>query len=359
MQQDKVRWGILSTANIARKNWLAIRNSGNGVVVAVASRGLGRAQQFIDECQADAPMPGSVRALGSYEELLAMPEVEAVYIPLPTGLRKEWVIRAAQAGKHVLCEKPCAISSADLREMTEACARHGVQFMDGVMFMHSQRLARIHEVIASGAIGKVRRIASAFSFNADADFYANNIRGSREMEPFGCLGDLGWYCLRLAQCMTDFAEPRDVAGTIHAEKGPPGVPTEFSGELFYDSDVSVAFYCSFSTADEEWAVITGTEGVLRISDFVLPFYGADIVFNIFNAQLDIVGCRFNMETSRRTVVVAEYSHAHANAQETNMVREFARLARSGKLNNFWPEAAMKTQALMERCLDAARRRKKI
>ena len=96
-----LRWGILSTAEIARKNWKAILNSGNGVVTAVASRNLDRSQRFIAGCQAQAPFSSAPQAVGSYEALLASKEVDAVYIPLPTGLRKEWVIRAAEARKHM------------------------------------------------------------------------------------------------------------------------------------------------------------------------------------------------------------------------------------------------------------------
>src|SRR5438105_2683620 len=101
---NKVRWGILSTAQIARKNWKAVRNSGNATVVAVASRDLERSRDFIASCQREAPMSNSVTALGSYEDLLASKEVDAVYIPLPTALRRDWVIRAAEAGKHIICE---------------------------------------------------------------------------------------------------------------------------------------------------------------------------------------------------------------------------------------------------------------
>src|SRR5262245_37902736 len=99
----KVRWGILGAANIARKNWQAIRNTGNSTVVAVASRDAGRAGQFILDCQFGAQMEKPAKAFGSYEALLRETNVDAVYIPLPTGVRKEWVIRAAEAGKHVLC----------------------------------------------------------------------------------------------------------------------------------------------------------------------------------------------------------------------------------------------------------------
>src|SRR5215831_18403407 len=109
MAQAICRWGILGTANIARKNWKAMRHAGNAALVAVASRERGRAQRFIDECQAFVPLPQAPAACGSYEELLGRKDVDAVYIPLPTGMRKEWVVRAAQAGKHVLCEKPCGV----------------------------------------------------------------------------------------------------------------------------------------------------------------------------------------------------------------------------------------------------------
>src|SRR5262245_25156278 len=121
---DKLRWGILGAADIARKNWKAIRNSGNGIVTAVASRDLQRCRKFIEECEASAPMGAPVEALATYEELISSDKIDAVYIPLPTGARKDLVIRAAQAHKHVVCEKPCALNLADLRSMIEACRRN-------------------------------------------------------------------------------------------------------------------------------------------------------------------------------------------------------------------------------------------
>ena len=120
MSKTTCRWGFLSTAAIARKNWKAIRLSGNGTVTAVASRSVQKAQAFIDECSAEVPQRNSVTALGSYEELLTHDEVDAIYIPLPTGIRKEWVVRAAEAGKHVLCEKPVANNARDAKEMIDA-----------------------------------------------------------------------------------------------------------------------------------------------------------------------------------------------------------------------------------------------
>ena len=147
----KLRFGFLSTANIGRKNWKAIFHSGNSVVTAVASRDVERSRKFIRECQAEAPFETPPAALGSYEELLASKNVDAIYFPLPTGLRQEWVVRAAEAGKHVLCEKPCARNAAELEAMLSACRKNRVQFMDGVMFMHNPRLGQIRAALDDGA----------------------------------------------------------------------------------------------------------------------------------------------------------------------------------------------------------------
>ena len=103
--------------------------------------------------------------------MVESPDIDALYIPLPTGLRKQWAIRAAQAGKHVLCEKPCGSDVAELEEILEVCKEAGVQFMDGVMFMHSRRLDKIREILEDGdSIGRIRRINTLFSFCAPEEF---------------------------------------------------------------------------------------------------------------------------------------------------------------------------------------------
>lgn len=273
-----VRWGILGAAEIAKKNWKAIWNSQNGVVVAVASRDKERGRRFIEECQGQAPFKATPRAIGAYEELIAAGDVDAVYIPLPTGIRKQWVERAARAGKHIVCEKPCAVSVADLEEMLETCRRHGVQFMDGVMFSHSLRLERIRELLQDGkTIGSIKRITSSFAFKAPEEFFSSNIRVHSELEPHGCLGDLGWYCIRFALWAMNWQLPRRVTGRTLSEFKHPGsklpVPTEFSGELFFEGGISSSFYCSFVSAIEQWVQISGTVGQLRIADFVLAVLG--------------------------------------------------------------------------------------
>jgi predicted dehydrogenase len=355
---DKLRWGILGAADIARKNWKAIRNSGNGIVTAVASRDLQRCRQFIAECEISAPMGGPVKAFATYDELIASKEIDAVYIPLPTGARKEWVTRAAQARKHVVCEKPCALSIEDLRMMLETCRQNGVQFMDGVMFMHSKRLEKISADIHAASIGEIKRITSAFSFHGDSDFFENNIRVNSAIEPFGCLGDLGWYCIRFALWTMREQLPTRVTGRILAEvrgkNSPAAVPSSFSGELFFEDGVSSSFFCSFDAATEQWAIITGTDGLIRLDDFVLPFFGDEVGFDVFNANFNINVCDFNMEPHRRYVTTPEYSNSHATSQETNLFRDFASQVRSGRLKPEWFELPFKTQAVMEACLDSAR-----
>jgi len=354
----KLRWGILGTASISRKSWKAIANSGNGVVVAVGSRDLERAQKFIAECQAEAPFPVAPRAEPDYARVLQADDVDAAYIPLPTALRKEWVLRAAQAGKHVVCEKPCAANLADLVEMVATCRRHRVQFMDGVMFMHSRRLERVRALLDDGqTVGQIRRINTAFNFNSDDAFLAGNIRTSAALEPLGCLGDQGWYCLRFSLWAMNWQLPRQVSGCVLSTFARPGeapVPTEFSGELLFDGGVSAAFYCSFVTEFEEIAVVSGTRGYLRIRDFVVPFVGNEIAFETGTAGITFQGCEVLSESKTRQWTVPEPSHGQPGSQETNLFRNFAAQVQSGTLNDAWPDYALKTQQVLNACLESAR-----
>jgi predicted dehydrogenase len=290
--------------------------------------------------------------------LIAAPDVDAVYIPLPTGLRKEWVIRAAQAGKHIVCEKPCAPTVADLREMLDACRHHHVQFMDGVMFMHSRRLAAMKDAVAGkNGIGPLKRIESTFSFPSDSEFFRSNIRAHSSLEPLGCLGDLGWYCVRFSLWAMDGRLPRQVTGRLLTELGravsPSPVSAEFSGELLFDGGVSAGFYCSFITALQQWAHVIGANGSLRVDDFVLPFSGSELSFEVGNAEFQVRGCDFKMEPGTRRVTVPEHSHGHATAQETNLFRSFTEQVRSGRLDDAWPDLALKTQQVVSACLESA------
>jgi predicted dehydrogenase len=131
------------------------------------------------------------------------------------------------------------------------------------------------------------------------------------------------------------------------------VPTEFSGELIFDDGVSAGFYCSFISALQQWAHVIGTQGSLRVDDFVLPFSGSDLTFEVGSAEFQVRGCDFNMDPGARRLVVPEQSHGHATAQETNLFRNFANHVRSGRLNEEWPDIALKTQQVANACFDSA------
>lgn len=349
-----LRFGILSTAGIGRKNWKAIFHSGNAVVTAVASRNARKSREFIRNCQRAFPFDAEPKALGSYEELLAAPEVDAIYLPLPTGLRKEWVIRAAQAGKHVLCEKPCAANAADLEAMISACRKHRVQFMDGVMFMHSPRLARVREILDDGkSIGEVRRISSAFSFYSGKDFFRDNIRVNGALEPAGCLGDLGWYCIRFALWTMNWKMPRSVTGKILSQspklRNRTPAPTEFSGELVFDHQVSAGFYCSFLAGFQEWVQIGGQNGWLRLPDFVHPFDSYRPAFEVNRREVRAGS------GPKCPPGIDPMEQGHPTAQDARMFRNFANQVFSGKRNAEWPMSALKTQQVLDACLEAARK----
>jgi predicted dehydrogenase len=355
----QVRWGILGTANIAKKNWKAIRLSGNGRVAAVASRSLSSGSSFVDQCQQECPFETRPDPLGSYAELLQRDDVDAVYIPLPTVMRKEWVLRAAAAKKHVLCEKPVGVTASDVREMIDACNEHRVQFMDGVMFMHGHRLQLLRKQLDDAqGLGPIRRITSTFAFLADDSFRKHNIRAMHSLEPHGCLGDLGWYNIRFTLWALGEQLPIEVSARTHqsfrGEGSPESVPAELSANLQFADGVSASFYCSFVTNIQQTAVITCERGYLTLDDFVLPFFGSDAAIGRHHHALDVIGCRWNMQRIDEAKVSREYACGEANAQETNMVRKFADLVASGHIDPYWHRTTLLTQRVLDACAQSAK-----
>ncbi len=350
----KLRIGFLSTAGIGRKNWKAILNSGNCVVSAVASRDVQKSRAFIRECQDENSFDLIPDALGSYEELLAAKNVDAIYLPVPTGLRKEFVLRAAAAGKHILCEKPCAANVADLEEMLAACTKNSVQFLDGVMFMHNIRLPKIREVLDDGrSVGQIRRIASAFSFYPGEEFFSANIRANGALEPAGCLGDLGWYSIRFSMWAMNWQLPESVSGKILSQSenlpGRPSSPTEFAATLNYPGGVTAEFYSSFLAAKQQWVFVSGQKGWLRLPDFVHPFNGYEPEFEVNEKFITVPG------EVKCPPGANPMDFGHATAQDTRMWRNFANQIFSGKLNDDWPMWALKTQKVLDACHESAKR----
>jgi len=264
----KVRWGIISTASIARKNVVSIQEAANAEVVCVGSRSIEKARAFAAENAIPA-------AVGSYEEVLEA-GVDAVYIPLPTGCRLEWVKKAAAAGKHVLCEKPIAPTLAEAFEMTEACRAAGVLFMDGTMFEHHTRLAAVTAELPK--VGRLSRVVSSFSFSGGAEFEKSNIRmGS--LEPLGCLGDLGWYNARLTLWAFGWELPTEVSMHVHRQSD-DGVPTDVTCTLRFSGNRLATFDNSFFHALRQRAEFVGDHGTLSMDDFCVPEARAEAKFAV-------------------------------------------------------------------------------
>ena len=352
-RMKKLRIGFLSTAGIGKKNWKAILNSGNAIIAAVASRDVNKSREFIRQCQGENAFDIIPDALGSYEELLAAKNVDAIYLPVPTGLRQDFVLRAAAAGKHVLGEKPCAANAAELEAMLAACKKNSVQFLDGVMFMHNSRLPKIREILNDGkSVGPIRRIASAFSFYpGNEDFFRTNIRTDGALEPAGCAGDLGWYSIRFALWALNWQLPESVSGKIlaHSENsaGRRSSPTEFAATLNYPGGLTVEFFSSFLAAKQQWVIVSGQKGWLRLPDFVHPFNTYEPAFEVNEKCISVasdVPCPPGGDPM---------AFGHATAQDTRMWRNFTNQIFSGKLNEEWPMWALKTQQVLDACLASA------
>ena len=201
MDNTRLRWGILGTAQVARKNWKAILDTGNAVVMAVASRDVERSRRFIRECQSEAPFENAPVAFGGYAELLASQDLDAVYVPLPTGLRKEWVVRAAEAGKHVLCEKPVAVSIRQVDRMAEACRQAGVKFMLGFCMRNHVYHKKARELVLSGALGQMvmGRAQLTCWYPPVPGAWRQNLAVSHG----GALIDMGSHCLDILEWIMD------------------------------------------------------------------------------------------------------------------------------------------------------------
>ncbi len=254
----RLRWGVLSTASIAREKWIpGVRRSPaqRGEVVAIGSRDGETARRAAEEL-------GIPRAHDSYEALLADPEVDAVYIPLPNHLHLEWTVAAARAGKHVLCEKPLALTSADAEQMVEAAASNGVLFMEAFMYrLHPSWLA-VRELVASGRIGRLQTIQSWFSYYNDDPRNIRNILDAGG----GALMDIGCYNINLSRMLFD-GEPERVEASVVRDPD-SGVDVLTSGLLVFPGGGTATFTCSTRSESDQRVHIYGTEGHIAVA---IPF----------------------------------------------------------------------------------------
>jgi predicted dehydrogenase len=258
MTDRRLRWGVLSTANIAQKKWIpGVRRSprGRGEVVAIASRD-GAAAEAVANALA---IP---RAHGSYEALIADPEVDALYIPLPNHLHREWAIEAMRAGKHVLCEKPLALTSGQAQEMVDAAASAGVLLMEAFMYRLHPSWVAVRELLAAGRIGRLQTVQSWFSYYNDDP---RNIRNSAEAGG-GALMDIGCYSVNLSRMLFG-AEPERVEAAMVRDPD-LGVDTLTSGLLVFPGGGTATFTCSTRSENDQRVHIYGTEGHISIG---IPF----------------------------------------------------------------------------------------
>jgi predicted dehydrogenase len=255
----KIRWGVLGYARIARLSVIpAIRKSTNAEFRAIASRDGAK----LEQCRAEA-RPAA--AYDSYEALLRDPQVDAVYIPLPNSMHREWTLRAIDAGKHVLCEKPMGLTAAECREMITAADRRGVRLMEAFMYRYTPRTQKVVDIVRSGVLGDLRQVNAIFRFVLD--------RPSIKLQPElggGSLYDVGCYPINFVGLIVD-----TLAGGAPGAGGAPetvrvdalcsgGVDINFAALLHYRSGVMAAIQSGFNAHRQICAEVIGTRGSLHV-----------------------------------------------------------------------------------------------
>ena len=267
----KVNWGVLSTAGIAQKALLpAFMRAENAIVKAIATGSdLAKAKEIAEKFQIE-------KVYDSYEKLLDDPNIDAVYIPLPNHLHKQWVIESAKKGKHILCEKPAALTAKDAAEMIQVCEENDVLFMEGFMYSFHPQHARVREIIQSGEIGRVTYMTGSFSFYLGEERRAANIRMNAE-KGGGSIYDIGCYAIHAIRNILEM-EPETVQ--VHAvvdEKY--GIDTDAVGHFTFSDGMRATFDCSFNAAMRHVYHIHGTEGTITVPRAFRPdnFGGEGII----------------------------------------------------------------------------------
>ncbi len=248
---DAVRWGFLSTADINEKLLAGAAESDKVDVLAVASRDAGRAEAYARE-------HGIERSYGSYDDMLADPDVEAVYISLPNSMHVDWSIRALEAGKHVLCEKPLSRHPGEVERAFDAADRTGRILMEAFMWRHNPQTAKLKELVDGGAIGELRLVRAAFSFPL-AD--QTNVRLNAELEGGGLM-DVGCYCVSGSRLLA--GEPEQV----YAEQvvSQTGVDELMTATMRFPGDVLAEIDCGLVLTNRDELEAIGAEGSLFLDD---------------------------------------------------------------------------------------------
>jgi len=242
----------------------AIDDSSNGRVIAIASRSLGGADDWV---KSHMEQGEEVTSYGSYDALLNDKKVSIVYCPIPSGLKKEWTVKAAHNKKHVLCEKPFT-SAAEVADIINVCKQNNVLFWDNTMFLHHPRTKEVMKLIKSGELGDVRYINAMFSFVMDD---TSNIRLHRETEPRGALGDLGWYPVRATLLALNMELPTKVFAAASYKNN---VIESCCAILYFKDPLKGAtIHCGFTSSMNQGFTVSGTHKTLTIDDFYFPYHG--------------------------------------------------------------------------------------
>lgn len=274
MSASTLRFGILGVAKINERLLPGFRAAKQAELVAIASRNPERARRAAEEA-------GIAKAHGSYEDLLADPDIEAVYLPLPNTHHYEWTRRAADAGKHILCEKPLTPTAPLAEELVSYCQGKGVVLMDGFMWPHHPRTGKIRELLDRGTIGTVQRVSGAFTFPLPMD--PDNIRLKPELAG-GSLLDVG--CYPVYGIRWAFAEePVAVYARARYEFE---VDLEMNGLLWFADGRMATFDCGFTLPMRQWLEITGTKGVVRVQDMWLPDERAVFTLELDGGDADVI-----------------------------------------------------------------------
>jgi D-xylose 1-dehydrogenase (NADP+, D-xylono-1,5-lactone-forming) len=260
-----VAWGLLSTAPINRSILAAAKVSDRADVIAVGSRDAARAKAYAAEHELE-------RAYGSYEALLEDADVEAVYISLPNGMHVEWTMRALDAGKHVLCEKPFSRHAAQVEQAFARAESKGLVLSEGFMWRHHPQTAKLAELVADGAIGPLRIVRAAFSFPLAIERGPDDARFSSELDG-GAMMDIGCYCVSAIRFLA--GEPDSVSAKQVI--GPTGVDVVFAGSMRHAGDVVSHFDCSFVVPRRSELEVLGEEGSLFVAKpFVITDPGIEL-----------------------------------------------------------------------------------
>ena len=269
----RLNWGLLSTAKINRALIKPLNASKRTRLLAVASRSISSAEA----CAREWNIP---RAHGSYEALLADPEIDVIYNSLPNHLHAEWTIKALRAGKHVLCEKPFALTLAEVDAMSQAAHETGKVLAEAFMYLHHAQTLKIKEIVDSGVLGKLQLIKGAFTFTLTRE---GNYRWMEEMGG-GSIWDVGCYPISFARMIVG-AEPVEVFGWQLT--GPGGSDESFFGQMRFKDEVHMQFDCGFKSPSRAFIEIIGTDATLNIPDPFKPGRKNEIYLNHNNEMQTI------------------------------------------------------------------------